>query len=137
MTVCGGEITDYSASEACGLGFRGLVDGKMGYASTQALDEDSIELLVKGARENARLIECEDEQFLFAGAKHYAEVDNFNPEVDTVSVAEKLELCRSLETLAAGADAEREHAAPLFRVAGELVRRGWEAGRARRLLILR
>ena len=46
VTVFGGEITDYSASEACGLGFRGLVDGKMGYASTQALDEDSIALLV-------------------------------------------------------------------------------------------
>ena len=61
VTVFGGEITDYSASESRGLGFRGLVDGKMGYASTQALDEDSIELLVKGARENARLIECEDE----------------------------------------------------------------------------
>ncbi len=39
----------------------------MGYASTQALDEDSIALLVEGARENARLIECGDEQFLFAG----------------------------------------------------------------------
>ncbi len=104
-TVFGGEITDYSAADARGLGFRGLIDGKMGYASSQALDDEAIELLVEGARENAALIECADEQFLFAGAKHYAEVDNFNPEVDAVSVAEKLELCRSLETLAAGADA--------------------------------
>ena len=29
VTVFGGEITDYSASESRGLGFRGLVDGKM------------------------------------------------------------------------------------------------------------
>ena len=84
VTVFGGEITDYSASEAFGLGFRGLVDGRMGYVSTQALDEDSIALLVEGARENARLIECEDEQFLFAGAEKYAEVCNDNPDIDDV-----------------------------------------------------
>ena len=96
VTVFGGEITDYSASEACGLGFRGLVDGKMGYASTQALDEDSIALLVEGARENARLIECEDEQFLFAGAEKYADVQNYCPDIDETTVAEKIKLCKSL-----------------------------------------
>ena len=104
-TVFGGEITDYSAADERGLGFRGLVDGKMGYASSQALDEDAVELLVEGARENAKLIESTDEQFLFAGAKRYATVDNFNPEVDEVSVADKIALCKSLETLAAQADA--------------------------------
>ena len=66
--------------------------------------------------------------------------------VDVLAVARKfahavchdaLFLRRGGDDLAAGADAEREHAAPLFRVTGELVRRGWEAGRARRLLILR
>ena len=66
--------------------------------------------------------------------------------VDVLAVARKfahavchdaLFLRRSSDDLAAGADAEREHAAPLFRVAGELVRRGWEAVAARRLLILR
>ena len=95
MTVFGGEITDYSAADARGLGFRGLVDGKMGYASSQALDEDAVELLVEGARENARLIECEDEQFLFAGGKPCAATDNYNPEVDKLSAADKIRLCKS------------------------------------------
>ena len=122
VTVFGGEITDYSASESRGLGFRGLVDGKMGYASTQALDEDSIELLVKGARENARLIECEDEQFLFAGAEEYADVCNYNPDIDQVSVAEKIGLCKSLETMAVGMDARlrREAEASVFSESGEV-----------------
>ncbi len=66
--------------------------------------------------------------------------------VDILAVARKfahavchdaLFLRRGGDDLAAGADAEREHAASLFRVAGELVRRGWEAVSARRLLILR
>ena len=116
VTVFGGEITDYSASEACGLGFRGLVDGKMGYASTQALDEDSIALLVEGARENARLIECEDEQFLFAGAEKYADVQNYCPDIDETTVAEKIKLCKSLETMAVAMDARlrREAEACVF-----------------------
>ena len=122
VTVFGGEITDYSASESRGLGFRGLVDGRMGYASTQALDEDSIALLVEGARENARLIECEDEQFLFAGAEEYADVCNYNPDIDQVSVAEKIGLCKSLETMAAGMDARlrREAEASVFSESGEV-----------------
>ena len=122
VTVFGGEITDYSASESCGLGFRGLVDGKMGYASTQALDEDSIALLVEGARENARLIECEDEQFLFAGAETYAHVQNHCPAIDEMTVAEKIELCKSLETMAVGMDARlrREAEASVFSESGEV-----------------
>ena len=122
VTVFGGEITDYSASESCGLGFRGLVDGRMGYASTQALDEDSIALLVEGARENARLIECGDEQFLFAGAEKYAEVCNDNPDIDDVPVTEKIHLCKSLETMAVGMDARvrREAEAGVFSESGEV-----------------
>ena len=122
VTVFGGEITDYSASESCGLGFRGLVDGKMGYASTQALDEDSIALLVEGARENARLIECEDEQFLFAGAETYAHVQNHCPAIDEMTVAEKIELCKSLEAMAVGMDARlrREAEASVFSESGEV-----------------
>ena len=45
-----GEIVDYSVSSSFGLGFRGLFGGRMGCASTQALDGDAIELLVRGAR---------------------------------------------------------------------------------------
>ena len=41
-SVFKGEITEYSVSESLGLGFRGLYEGRMGYASTQILDEDAL-----------------------------------------------------------------------------------------------
>ena len=52
--------------------------------------------------------------------------------VDVLAVARKFAhaVCHDALFLRRGGD-------DLFRVAGELVRRGWEAGRARRLLILR
>jgi hypothetical protein len=39
----------------------------MGYASTQALDEDAAELLVKGVIASATLTETDDPQFLYEG----------------------------------------------------------------------
>ena len=49
VQVKNGEIYQYNVSEGGGLGFRALVNGKMGYASTQILDEDAIDMLVDGA----------------------------------------------------------------------------------------
>lgn len=115
-TVFGGEIIDYSASDDIGLGFRGLLNGRMGYAHTQALDEDALEMLVRGAKESALLTECEDAQFLFPGGDAYASVDNYAEAVEKMRVADKLDLCRSLEARVAAADARmrREAEASVF-----------------------
>ena len=51
-----GELVNYSESDGGGLGFRVLLGGRMGYASTQILDEDAIDMLVDGALENAALV---------------------------------------------------------------------------------
>ena len=48
-----GELVNYSVSDGGGLGFRVLTKGRMGYASTQILDEEAVEQLVGGAMENA------------------------------------------------------------------------------------
>ena len=61
--VLRGEILRYSVSDSMGLGFRGLIGGKMGYASTQILDDDAVDQLVDGAKMNATLIENTDKQF--------------------------------------------------------------------------
>ena len=78
--VFGGEIVEYNVSGTLGLSFRALVNGKMGYASTQVLDEDALEMLILTARsENAQLIENEDEQFIFGGAESYPALNLYNP----------------------------------------------------------
>ena len=77
--VLRGEILRYSVSDTLGLGFRGLIGGKMGYASTQILDGDAIDQLVDGAKTNAALIENPDRQFLYPGDADYPTVDTFNP----------------------------------------------------------
>lgn len=99
-----GELIDYNVSSSLGLGFRALVRGKMGYASTQALDEAAIELLIEGARTNALLVENEDEQFIFPGSPDYPKREIYNPALDRVSADEKIALALELERKTLGRD---------------------------------
>lgn len=99
-----GEIIKYSVAESLGLGFRGLYNGKMGYASTQILDADAIDLLVDGAKDNAQLIETEDKQFLYPGDESYADVNAYNPALTGITAAEKIEMARKLEQLTIAQD---------------------------------
>ncbi len=97
VSVKGGEIIDYSVSSSIGLSFRALVDGKMGYASTQVLDDEAIDLLIESVGGNARMIENDDEEFIFPGSENYPELDVYNPAIDEISAAEKIEMAKELE----------------------------------------
>ncbi len=97
VSVKGGEIVDYNVSSSMGLSFRALIGGKMGYASTQVLDDEAVDLLIDSVASNAALIESEDEQFIFAGSESYPEMNIYNPAIDEISAAEKIELAKELE----------------------------------------
>ena len=95
-SVHAGELIAYNVSSTMGLGFRALTGDRMGYASTQALDEAAAEMLVKGAVASATLTETEDPQFLFTGAKIPA-LDVYNPALTAIPDAEKVEMALALE----------------------------------------
>ena len=104
-SVFKGEIVNYSVSDSFGLGFRGLIGGRMGYASTQILDDEAVEMLVDGAKTGASLIENDDRQFLYPGDEKYAEVDSFNLALESLTAAEKIEMARELEKKVLAQDA--------------------------------
>lgn len=99
-----GEIVKYSDAGTLGLGFRGLIDGRMGYASTQILDADAIDLLVDGALTNARLIESDDPEFLHPGDERYAVLPGPDPALERISNADKIAMARELERLTLSLD---------------------------------
>lgn len=70
------EISGFSSSMGGGVGFRCIVDGKMGYASTNIYSEDELFSLVLSAKENASVIENSDEVFIFRGSPEYANIDS-------------------------------------------------------------
>ncbi|MDD2496461.1 MAG: TldD/PmbA family protein [Tissierellia bacterium] len=91
------ELDGYSLSESEGLSFRGVYNGKMGYSYTEKVDETSIDFLIKGAIENAKVIDSDDEECIFEGSKEYKEVNNFNPKLEQVKEEEKIKFVRDLE----------------------------------------
>ena len=69
------EINEFSSSEDGGLCFRCIVDGKMGYASTQALSEEEAINVVASAMDNATVLETEDPIFLGEGGQEYEKLE--------------------------------------------------------------
>ena len=68
------ELNQFSSSEDGGVCLRCLVKGKMGYASTQAMDPEQARLLVDKAADNADILETEDRMFLGEGGQQYRAV---------------------------------------------------------------
>ena len=56
------EVNQFSSSaQGGGVCFRCIVNGKMGYASTQALNENEAKSIVTKAAENAAVLESEEQ----------------------------------------------------------------------------
>lgn len=98
--VFDGELSDYGVNTSGGLSLRGLVNGRMGTAYTEALDEPSIALLVEGVRESAALLEDEDEQILFVGSPRYEAVHCLAETPGGASAQEKVDFALALEKTA-------------------------------------
>lgn len=65
------EISEFSAGTDGGVCFRAIVNGKMGYASTEALNESEAAAIVERAVDNASVLEAEEPVFLGEGGKTY------------------------------------------------------------------
>ena len=120
-SVLNGEILGYNVSDSSGLGFRVLANGRMGYASTQILDQAAVDMLVDGALENAALVESKDEQFIFGGSPEYRALELFNPALEALDAAKKIEMAKRLEklTLAQDPRIERVEACAVISSSGE------------------
>ena len=65
------EINEFSASEEGGVCFRCIVNGKMGYASTEELSPEQAASIVEKAVDNASVLESDEEVFLCEGGQKY------------------------------------------------------------------
>ena len=72
------EIKEFSSATEGGVCFRCIVDGKMGYASTQLLSEESAADIVRRAVDNAKTLEKDDPVFLGEGGQSYPDCPRQN-----------------------------------------------------------
>ena len=104
VMATGGQVADYAVADKLGVSLRGIFEGRMGYCSTQALDEEAIAQLIDGVKESAKLCEGEQEESIYPGDESYAQVECFVPELENVTAEEKVALARALEAAVAGYD---------------------------------
>lgn len=69
------ELNQFTSSIEGGVCFRCIVNGKMGYASTEALNESEAAAVVERAVDNASALETVDPVFLGEGGKTYQQID--------------------------------------------------------------
>jgi len=104
VTVYKGTVDKYNLADSGGYGFRGIFRYRVGYAYTEILDHDSVEMLVTEALENAQVIESEDLPIIFSGSDSYPEFDGYNPDLAQVTPEEKIELAKTMEAKAYALD---------------------------------
>ncbi len=68
-------INEFTSSYSGGLCFRCIVNGKMGYASTEALNADQAKAVVAKAADNAANLEAEEAVFLGEGGQEYEKLE--------------------------------------------------------------
>ena len=67
----GDEISAFAYGVSGGICFRCVIDGKMGSASTELLEEDELRAIVARAASNAKNIESDDPAIIFKGSPKY------------------------------------------------------------------
>ena len=70
------ELSSFSSGNSGGICFRVLYDGKIGYASSELMDEEEMKSLVSRAKANATATEKPDTVGIFKGSENYASLKN-------------------------------------------------------------
>ena len=109
VTVFEGEIDEYKSERTFGISFRGKLNGKMGYASSEKLDESVIAFLVDNVVQNAAVIEDKEEEFLYGGSTSYPKVICYNPATNDIPTKAKIDAAMTMERAALETDKRVEN----------------------------
>lgn len=96
-----GEIDTYTVSRTRSLGLRVQLNGKNGYAATEAPEDPKV--LVHAAMDNARVVQSEDEHPM-AGPASCVDLPHPPDALAGMGEKEKIELCRELERVTLSLD---------------------------------
>lgn len=104
IRVFKGEVDNFTLSEEGGFSFRGVYNGKLGYAFTEVLDQEAIEMLIRDALENAQVVDDEDEVIIFGGSQSYPEFSAYSEGLANLEAVQLIQLAKDLEAKAYAAD---------------------------------
>ena len=100
-----GKLEEYQVSDSLSVTLRGKVGERIGTASTQALDEESVRLLIQGVKDSAELIETDEQDEILPPDDHYESVVNYKEELEAIPAEDKIALAMEIDRRVTQADA--------------------------------
>lgn len=91
------EIDSYNIADSIVLVARGLYNGKFGYATSEKIDKNTPDYIIKHIKENASLITNSDKQFIFKGSEKYHKKNIFNKKLSLLSNEEKIKRIKDID----------------------------------------
>ena len=114
------KLEDYKVSDRVQLTLRGRWQGRIGTASTQAMDRESLALLIQGVKESAELIEDDEQDDILPPDAHYEAVCNYSDALDAISAEDKIALAMCIDERICAADARVSPDATVVSTASEV-----------------
>lgn len=99
-----GEVDHYANSVTRGVSFRGLYNGKMGYAFSEIISDEAVESLIHQAKENASIIEDDEVEEIYQGDSEYVQIQNYNESLKEVPLDIKINAAKQMEKSAFAVD---------------------------------
>lgn len=91
------EIDSFTSSQSFNLVARGIINGKLGMASTESLNKETPEFLINTIKRTASLIENNDPVSIFKGSEKYHKKSIFNKAVLDENTREKVDILLKIE----------------------------------------
>ncbi len=104
IEVRDGEVENLKVAQDVGLGVRVIQDNRLGYAYTTDLSQADLIDTLKAALANARAASEDPYYSLPRPMKEYPQLEMGDPELEDVSLEEKIELARQMERVGLSSD---------------------------------
>lgn len=104
INVYEGSVEKNQSSSTGGFAFRGLYNGKMGNYYSELIDESVIDTVLENAKQNAALIETDEQEFIYSGGGDYADINTYDEELSKITAEELAEYAKELEKAVFAAD---------------------------------
>ena len=97
LKVFNGALESFNSKDLFNLSIRGLVNGKMGYASTESMSDESIRIAINRLINNTKLLTSTEKEEIFDGNCVYKAIEEIKNDADKYSLSDKINLLLNLE----------------------------------------
>lgn len=97
MSIFHGKVDSFTQNDSYSLTARGIINGKFGAVTTEAIDKDTPQFLVEGIERTAKIIENNDPSIIYKGSSKYHKKNLFRDDIATGNIEEKTRILLEIE----------------------------------------